>query len=145
VLSLNAINLSAQPDFSGTWILDHSKSDAEFRDYHITCIITQKDTTFTVEQILVTKSGEKSSFPAVTYKINGKEEIRDEQGGKSKLTAKWASPDQKTVTIKYTRNLDGNEAGSITLYKLSENQQFLTIKSSDLSGNSQMVQVYKKK
>jgi hypothetical protein len=153
VFSLNSLALFAQrtpvfreqPDFSGTWILDHARSDAEFRDYKMTCIITQKDTLLTVEQILVMKSGEKSSFPAITYNLNGKEEIREEQGGKSKLVAKWASPDHKTLTIKYMRNLDGNEAGSVTIYKLSENEEFLTIRSSDLKGDSPMVQVYKKK
>ena len=145
VFSINAYILSAQPDFSGTWILDHGKSDAEFRDYHITCTITQKDTTFTVEQVLVTKNGEKSSMPAITYNLNGKEEIKEEQEGKSRLLATWSTPDQKTIKIQYIRNIAGTQVGSITIYKLSENEQFLTIRSSDLKGDSPMVQVYKKK
>lgn len=145
VLSLNAFHLHAQPDFSGTWILDHAKSDAEFRDYQITCLITQTVKTFTVEQILVMKNGEKSSMPAVTYNLDGKEVIREEQGEKSNLLVQWKTPDQKALTIKYTKNISGNTVGSITTYSLSENNEFLSIKSSDLKGDSPMVQVYRKK
>jgi hypothetical protein len=91
------------------------------------------------------KTGEKSSMPAVTYNLDGKETIREEQDGKSKLLVLWSTPDQKTLTIKYTRIISGNTVGSITIYKLSENNEFLSIKSSDLGGDSPMVQVYRKK
>ncbi len=144
-LLLNSFAISAQPDFTGTWILDHSKSDAEFRDYQITCLITQTIKTFTVEQIFVMKNGEKSAMPAVTYNLDGKEITREEQGGKDKFSAKWESPDQKTLTIKYVKNMAGNDYGSITTYILSENGQMLTINSTDLTGESPMKQVYNRK
>jgi hypothetical protein len=145
VFSLNAFVLSAQLDFSGEWVLDHSKSDAEFRDYQITCLITQTSQTFTVEQILVMKNGERSAMPAVTYNLDGKEITREEQGGKDKFSARWTSEDQKTLTVKYVRNMDGHDYGSITTYKLSEYGKILTVNTSDLKGESPMVQVYKKK
>jgi hypothetical protein len=145
VLFLNAFNLSAQSDFSGIWTLDHAKSDAEFRDYQMTCIITQTPKTFTVDQVLVTKDGVKSQMPSVSYNPDGKEVIKEEQSGNSRLLAFWATEDHKTLTIKYVRNIDGNKAGSITTYKLSDNDQLLTIKSSDLTGDSPMIQVYSKK
>lgn len=143
LLFINAFVLNAQTDFSGTWILDHSKSDAEFRDYELTCIIGQTSQTITVEQMLVAKNGEKTAMPAVTYRLDGKEVIKEEQGGKDKLSAKW-SPDKLTLTVTFVRTMDGNDYGTKTSYNLSENGQFLSIKSSDLSGESQMIQVYKK-
>jgi hypothetical protein len=143
-LLLNAFVLSAQSEFSGTWILDHSKSDAEFRDYEITVVITQTAQTFTVEQTLLMKSGEKSVMPAAKYSLDGKEVVKEGQGGKERLTAKL-SADKKTLTVKFVRTMDGNDYGSMTVYNLSGNGLVLTVKSSDLTGESPMVQTYNKK
>jgi hypothetical protein len=143
LIFLNVFVLSAQTDFSGTWMLDHSKSDSEFRDYEITCIIGQTSQTFTVEQLLVAKNGEKTAMPAVTYRLDGKEVIKEEQGGKDKLFARW-SLDKKTLTVTFIRTLDGTYYGSKTTYNLSENGQFLTINSSDLTEESPIKQVYRK-
>jgi hypothetical protein len=144
ILIMSAKVLTAQTDFSGTWIIDHSKSDAEFRDYEITCIIGQTSQTFTVEQTLIMKDGQKTAMPALTYKLDGKEVTKEEQGGKEKLSATW-SEDKKTLTVTFVRSMNGNDYGSKTSYSLSENGQFLKINSSDLTGESPMVQVYKKK
>ena len=62
VLFLSTFVLNAQSPFSGKWILDHSKSDAEFRDYEITLVITQTLKSFTAEQTLTMKNGENSIF-----------------------------------------------------------------------------------
>lgn len=146
ILLLNTYILSAQLDldFSGTWILDHSKSDQVFRDVEVTVVITQTEKTFSVEQIIFMKNGEKSATPAVTYNLDGKEVIKEEQGGKDRSSAILSS-NRKTLTIKFVRTMNGKDFGSITVYKLSHNAQFLTINSSDLSGGSPMVQVYRKK
>jgi hypothetical protein len=142
-LLLNTLVLLAQQDFSGTWTLDHSKSDAAFRDYEATCVITQTAQIFTVEQTLLTKNGEKSVMPAVSYNLDGKEVIKEELGGKNRLSAKW-SPDKKALTIRFVRTMDGNDYGSLTVYNLSDNGLVLTVKSSDLTGDSPMVQTYNK-
>jgi hypothetical protein len=142
-LLLNTFVLSAQPDFSGTWNLDHSKSDAAFRDYEVTVVITQTAQIFTVEQTLLMKSGEKSVMPAISYTLDGKESIKEEQGGKDKFSANW-SPDKKTLTVKFVRTMEGKDYGSLTVYNLSDNSSILTVKSSDLTGESPMVQVYNK-
>jgi hypothetical protein len=84
-------------------------------------------------------------MPSVTYPLDGKELIKEEQEGQSRLLAQWTSEDHKTLTIKYMRNINGQKAGSITTYKLADNGQYLTIKSTDLAGDSPMVQVYRKK
>jgi hypothetical protein len=143
LLFLYALVLNAQTNFSGTWVLDHSKSDAEFRDYELTCIIGQTSQTFTVEQMLVAKNGEKTAMPAVSYRLDGKEVIKEEQGGKDRLSAKW-SPDKLSLTVTFVRTTNGNVYGTKTSYSLSENGQFLSIKSSDLADTSPMIQVYKK-
>jgi hypothetical protein len=144
VLLLNTFVLNAQSDFSGTWILDHSKSDAAFRDYEVTCIITQTAQVFTVEQTLLMKNGEKSVMPAVSYTPDGEDIIKEEQGGKNKLSAKWSN-EKKTLTVKFVRNMDGNDYGTLTVFNLSDNGRILTVNSSDLTGESPMVQVYNKK
>jgi len=141
---LNAPHLWGQADFSGTWILDHSRSDKEFSDYEITCIIGQTSQTFTVEQTLVMKNGEKTVLPPVTVKLDENEVVEEEKGGNDILSTNW-SPDKKILTITFVRKMDGNKYGSKTSYNLSYNGQFLTIKSSDLAGESPMTQVYRKK
>lgn len=142
-LLLNTFVLNAQSDFSGTWNLDHSKSDAAFRDYEVTVVITQTAQNFTVEQTLIMKSGEKTTMPAVSYTLDGKEVAKEEQGGNDRLSAKW-SPDKKSLTVKFVRTMEGNDYGSLTVYNLSDDGRILTVKSSDLTGESPMVQVYNK-
>jgi hypothetical protein len=141
VLFLSTFVLNAQSPFSGKWILDHSKSDAEFRDYEITLVITQTLKSFTAEQTLTMKNGEKSVMPAVSYNLDGKEVIKEEEGGTSKLSAEW-STDKKTLTIKFVRSMNGNDFGSKTSYNLSDDGRILSIKATDLNGESPMVQVY---
>jgi hypothetical protein len=144
ILLLNTFLLRAQSDFSGTWILDHSKSDAEFRDYEITCNINQTTSAITVEQIIVMKDGQKSAMAPITYNTDGKEVSKEEQGGTNKISASL-SPDRKILTTKYVRTMNGNDYGSITVYNLSDEGKVLTVKTSDLKGESPMVQTYDKK
>jgi hypothetical protein len=143
VLLLNTIILSAQSDFSGTWNLDHSKSDPAFRDYQVTIDVTQTPQTITVVQTLVMKSGEKTAMPPVSYNLDGKEVVKEEQDGTDKLSAKL-SPDKKTLTVKFVRSSNGNDYGSLTIYNLSDDGSVISIKSSDLKGESPMVQTYNK-
>ena len=144
VLLLNTFLLGAQSDFSGTWILDHSKSDAEFRDYEITCNIKQTPSSIAVEQILIMKDGQKSAMPPITYNIDGREASKEEQGGSNKISASL-SPDKNTLTTKFVQTMNGNNFGTITIYSLSDKGKVLTIKSSDLKGDSPMKQTYNRK
>jgi hypothetical protein len=143
ILLLNAALVGAQ-DFSGTWILDHSKSDAEFRDYEITCNISQTTSVITVEQVIIMKDGQKSAMAPITYNIDGKEVSKEEQGGTNKISASL-SPDKMILTTKYVRTMNGNDYGSLTVYTLSVKGRVLTVKTSDLKGESPMVQTYNKK
>ena len=144
ILLLKTFLLKAQSDFSGTWILDHSKSDAEFRDYEITCNINQTTSAITVEQVIITKDGQKSVMAPITYNTNGKEVSKEEQGGTNKISTSL-SPDGKTLTTKYVRTMNGNDYGSITVYNVSDKDKVLTVKTSDLKGESPMIQAYNKK
>jgi len=143
ILVLNTFLLEAQ-DFAGIWILDHSKSDAEFRDYQITCNINQTPSAISVEQVIIMKDGKKSSMPPITYNIDGKEVTKEEQGGIDKITSSL-SPDKKILTTKFVRTMNGSDFGSITVYTLSEQGKVLTVKTTDLKGDSPMVQTYNKK
>lgn len=143
-LLLNTFLLRAQTDFTGTWILDHSKSDAEFRDYEITCTINQTTSAITVEQVIIMKDGQKSGMPPITYNLDGKEVSKEEHGGTNKISASLSS-DKKILTTKYDRKMNGNDYGSVTVYTLSEKGKVLTVKTSDLKGESPMVQTYNKK
>ena len=147
VLILNAspvIGAQTPVNFAGTWVIDHSKSDAEFRDYQITCIIEQSAAAITVTQELVMKDGQKSSMPPVTFNLQGNELPEEGQGGANNISA-VLSPDRKTLTTKMVRTMDGNEFGSIIIYSLSEDANTLTITSSDLNSESPMTQVYNRK
>ena len=131
-------------NFAGTWEIDHSKSDAEFKSYQIICIIDQSATAITVKQDFVTDGGEKSSMMPVTFNLDGNEISKEQQGGTDKITA-VLSPDKKTLTTKFVRPMNGSEYGSMTIYSLSDDGKTLTVKSSDLKGESPMVQVYNRK
>lgn len=138
VFAQNSLN------FAGTWILDHSKSDAEFRDYKITCTIEQSTAAITVKQDLEMKDGQISSMPPITYTLDGKELLKEEQGGSNKITA-VLSADKKSLTTKFVRTMNGNNFGSITKYILSDDGKTLTVKSSDLKNESPMIQTYNRK
>jgi hypothetical protein len=141
-----ALLTSAQTsgNFAGTWEIDHSKSDAEFRGYQITCTITQSATEISVKQDFVSELGEKSSMPAIIFNIEGKEISQEEQGGTDKISASL-SPDKKTLSTKFVRTMNGNDYGSMTVYTLSVDAKILTVKTTDLKGESPMVQVYNRK
>jgi len=146
-LILNAsLITSAQTagNFAGIWEIDHSKSDAEFKSYKITCTITQSATEISVKQEFVTEDGEKSSMMPITFNLEGKEISKEEQGGTDKITA-VLSPDKKTLTTKFVRTMNGSDYGSMTVYVLADDAMVLTVKTTDLKGESPMVQVYNRK
>ncbi|GEM_PF-4337222 len=146
VLIMNAssvISAQSQGNFAGTWGLDPSKSDGEFRDYQITCTIDQSSTEITVKQEFVMKDGQKSSMPPITYNLDNSEILKKEQGD-SRISAVLSS-DRKTLITKFVRSMNGTDYGSMTIYSLSDDSKTLTIKSSDLNGESPMIQVYNRK
>ncbi|HLN53637.1 MAG TPA: hypothetical protein VK212_08005 [Lentimicrobium sp.] len=130
--------------FSGTWVLDHTKSSAELKDYQIICNIKETAQTMSVEQIFQTMDGKQTSMQPILYNLDGKEVSKEEEGGTDRIIAKWSS-DKKTLTTKFVRTMSGFDYGSITTYSISADGKVLTVKSSDLKGETPMVQVYLKK
>jgi len=146
-LILNAsLLLSAQTPvtFAGNWEIDHTKSDKEFKDYNITCMIEQTSETMTVTQDFHLNEGQISSLHPITFNLSGKEVSKEEEGGIDKITA-VLSPNKKTLTTKYVRTMNGSDYGSMTIYMLSADGKTLTVKSSDLKNESPMIQVYNRK
>ena len=90
------------------------------------------------------KDVQKSAMPPITYTIDGKEVSKEAHGGTDKISA-TLSPDKKILTTKYVRTMNGSDYGSITVYTLSDKDKVLTVKTSDLKGDSPMVQTYNKK
>lgn len=141
---LNAsLLLSAQAPvtFAGKWEIDHSKSDKEFKDYNITCLIEQTAETMTVTQDFHMNAGQSSAAHPITYNLSGKAVSKEEEGGIDKISA-VLSPDKKTLTTKFVRTMNGSDYGSMTIYMLSDDGKMLTVRSSDLKGESPMIQVY---
>jgi hypothetical protein len=146
-LILNAsLLLSAQTpvSFAGKWEIDHSKSDKEFKDYNITCLIEQTAETMTVTQDFHLNEGQSSGLHPITYNLSGKVVSKEEEGGIDKISA-VLSPDKKTLTTKYVRTMNGSDYGSMTVYMLSDDCKTLTVRSSDLKNESPMIQVYNRK
>jgi hypothetical protein len=146
-LILNAsLLLSAQTPvtFAGKWEIFHSKSDKEFKDYNITCLIEQTAETMTVTQDFHMNAGQSSAAHPITYNLSGKAVSKEEEGGIDKISA-VLSPDKKTLTTKFVRTMNGSDYGSMTIYMLSDDGKILTVRSTDLKGESPMVQVYNRR
>lgn len=146
VFSASALLAQAPADFSGTWMLDHSRSDSSFKDYTVTYNINQNPQTITIEISFGMQDGSSSTAPAQTFTLNGEETTKEQFGGINKESAKW-SPDKKVLTITQTRTVGKNIYGSNTTYQLSENGAVLTLLTTDVNPkNTQVIkQVFTKK
>lgn len=133
-------------DFSGQWQMDLAKSDANYGKYYsgMTCVVKQSPQTITVERISTDKDGKKASMDPVVYTLDGKETAKEQYGGTDKYSAIW-SADKKNLTLRCKRTVSGADYGSNESYSLSEDGKVLTVSITDLSGGSNIVEVYNKK
>jgi len=138
------LSAQGQMTFAGKWEIDHSKSDAEFKDYQVFCNIVQSASAISVEQIIIMKDGSKTSMPAIIYNLDGKAVTKEEQGGTNKISS-TLSPDKRTLSTKFVRTMNGADYGSKTTYTLSADGKTLTVKTCDLKDESPMIQVYNRK
>lgn len=108
-----AANAAAPVNFSGTWVLDKSKTQNLPRQWEnatsVTMEIKQDE-----KQITVETKAEGSQFPsqALSYNLDGSESIVDMQGrmpGKGTLKASW-SKDGNTLELsrKQSGEINGN-------------------------------------
>jgi hypothetical protein len=132
-------------NFSGTWIQDNSKSDAQYKDYNIKLTIVQTQKTFIVTTVFCDKNGKELSSGSESFNLDGKETVKNEDGAIQKESALW-STDGKTLETKVTRTNAGEMFGSITAYSLSNNGLVLTVRTDNVRpGQPAIIQVLNKK
>lgn len=132
-------------NFSGTWIQDNSKSDAQYKEFNIKLTVAQTPQTFVVTTVFCDIDGKELSSGTETYNLDGKETVKNEDGAIQKESASW-SADGKTLTTKVTRTNAGEVYGSITAYSLSNNGLVLTVRTDAVRpGQPPIIQVLNKK
>jgi hypothetical protein len=129
VFFLTSAGLLAQPNFSGTWGLNESKSNfgnSEFRMAAVTMVITQQGNTLSVESTQPGFDGGEMKQSA-KYNLDGKP---SENPGFMDMVRKsvisW-SADKTAMTVTTTMNFDGNEFKTSETWKLSADGKVITI------------------
>ena len=122
LLAVMAISLAAvakNPDFSGKWKLNESKStlNTEFSFAPVEITITQEKNKITTERVSVRQGNEFTRTSS--YTLDGKESINEGyQGSEIVSVATW-SDDGKSLAIVTTRERrDGGEMKITTTYRM---------------------------
>lgn len=141
---------SAQTNFSGTWVLNESKStfpDTQFRMASPAFVITQDGSTFTIERTFRTRDGEERKM-SEKYTLDGKESLNPFMNTQKKSTAAW-SADKMVLTVNsvmvFEFNGESNEVKQTDIYKLNGNVLNLDTKSTSQMGELASALVYDKK
>ena len=116
VITLCMIAVSAKADFSGTWILDKTKSEGLPPGMDQTMTVVQTGDKLSLETKLVTEQGEQ--VIADSYMLDGKEaeftpKTPGGQSGKGKRTAKWTA-DGNGIEVNENSTFDRPE-GAVTI------------------------------
>jgi hypothetical protein len=116
VIALCMAVASAKADFSGTWILDKSKSEGLPPGMDQTMTVVHNGDKLSLETKLVTEQEEQ--VVADSYTLDGKEaefspKTPNGQAGKGKRTAKWAA-DGNGIEVNENSTFDGPE-GSVNI------------------------------
>jgi hypothetical protein len=93
VLMLSVGLVAAKADFSGTWVMDKSRSEGVPPDMEQTMTVTQSEDTLNVETKVVTDQGDQTITGVYTFNGREMEYTPKRMGveGKGKRTAKWAA------------------------------------------------------
>ena len=116
VIALCMAVASAKADFSGTWILDKSKSEGLPPGMDQTMTVVQTGDKLSLETKLTTEQGEQ--VVADSYMLDGKEaeftpRAPGGQSGKGKRTAKWTA-DGNGIEVSESSTFEGPE-GSVNV------------------------------
>jgi hypothetical protein len=147
-LGFAVVAASAGPaaNFSGTWVLDKTKSQGlnprMANAESVTCVITQDDKSLSIEWKVTGGQSPAGGGPGggggmgrgpagpQTYTLDGKEATAEAMGGTNTTKATW-SGDGKTLELSSVRagNFNGNEFKATTTDKmsLSDDGKVLTI------------------
>jgi hypothetical protein len=135
----------AQTNFSGTWSQDTTKSDDFYKKFNVIFTITQTPQAITIKQTFLDSGGKEITSRDASFKLDGKEISKEEEGGINKESATW-SPDKKILTTKSTRTVGNDVYGSSSTYSLSDNGLILTVQTTDINPFGPSVkQVFNKK
>jgi hypothetical protein len=116
VLTLCMAVAAARADFSGTWILDKSRSEGLPPGMDQTMTVIHTGDKLSLETKLITQEGEQ--VVSDSYLLDGKEaeftpKTPGGQSGKGKRTAKWAA-DGNSIEVNESSTFDGPE-GSVNI------------------------------
>ena len=111
VITLCMIAVSAKADFSGTWILDKTKSEGLPPGMDQTMTVVQTGDKLSLETKVITEQGEQ--VVADSYMLDGKEaeftpKTPGGQSGKGKRTAKWSAAGNG-IEVNENSTFDGPE------------------------------------
>lgn len=153
VLVMSLVVVAAKANFSGTWVLDKSKSEGLPPGMEQVMTVVQTDDKISLETKVTTNDGEQS-FPD-SYTLNGKETEFTPHGpngltGKGKRTTKW-SADGNGLDVSETATFetpDGDVAVEATRkWMMSADGKTLTIemKVKDPNGTRESRRTFVKK
>jgi len=132
-------------NFTGTWTQDNEKSDDFYKSFNVTCTITHTPQKITFKSIFSMPGESETVTRESSFNLDGKEVIKEEQGGINKESAIW-STDKKTLTTKSTRTVGTDVFGSTATYSLSADGLVLTQLTEDINPFGPKVkQVFNKK
>ncbi|MGB4293417.1 MAG: hypothetical protein WBJ37_11130 [Bacteroidales bacterium] len=148
LMSLSVAKSNAQVNFSGTWVLNETKSspvEGGFRFAPTTINITHNGNELSVQSTMQGPDGD-FTFNS-KYTLDGKEcsnVLFQENVRKS--VVQW-SADKKSLTFTHTMNFNGNEFKSTETWTLNETDKTLAIENvfNTPNGEMRMTNVYDKK
>ncbi len=116
IMTLSLAVASAKADFSGTWMLDKSRSEGLPPGMDQTMTVVHTGDKLSLETKLITPEGEQ--VVADSYMLDGKEaeftpKTPGGQAGKGKRTAKWAA-DGNGIEVNENSTFEGPE-GSVNV------------------------------
>lgn len=138
IVMIPLCSFAANPDFSGQWTLNESKSEmGEGRFFSAPKMkVTQEGNTLTIERTRTGRDGEERTT-SETLTMDGKDNVVSGDNRNSVTTVTW-SEDGSTLTIKSKRefNRQGEtfEMNTTETWTLSGDGKTLTIKSDSSSG-----------
>lgn len=151
LLAVSTVSSAADnPDFSGQWTLNESKSDlGEGRFFSAPKMsVKQEGNTITIERTRSGRDGEERTT-SQTLTTDGKEQVSEGERGNTTSVASW-SDDGTTLTIKtkreFSRQGETMEMNTTETWTLADGGKTLTIKSESSSsqGDRSATLVYNK-
>lgn len=119
-----ALTAQAAPDFSGTWVLDLTKSDLDTTNAAAKKVQMNK-VTLILKQTATQLSIERSTGDTAVYNLDGSESINNLPNGSQATTKmQW---DGETLVAKTTSNIGGQDVAMTDVRSLDGSGQVMTL------------------